>query len=102
MSSRKKAQKTQEIKPTHELLLCCARTRASERVIARLRELAGSDVDWEYLFLIARRHSVVPLLYLQLDQHASDLAPSDKLRELRQHYVENSARNTILTAELCR
>src|SRR5215217_5827254 len=86
----------------HELLLCCARTRASDRVVARLRELAASDVDWEYLFLLARRHSIVPLLYLQLDRHASDLVPAEKLRELKQHYFENSARNTILTAELCR
>ena len=86
----------------HELSLCCARTTASETVAARLRELAANDVDWEYLFLLARRHSVVPLLYLQLEQHASDLVPSEKLRELKQHYFENSARNTILTAELCR
>ena len=83
----------------HELLLCCARTTASE---AKVRELAATNVDWEYLFLLARRHSVLPLLYLQLERHASDLVPAEKLRELKQHYFENSARNTILTAELCR
>jgi hypothetical protein len=102
MSSHKKAQEAQKTEPVHELLLCCARTRASDRVVARVRELAAKDVDWEYLFLLARRHSVVPLLYLQLERHASDLVPAEKLRELKQHYFENSARNTILTAELCR
>jgi hypothetical protein len=71
-------------------------------VVARTRELAASEVDWEYLFLLARRHSVVPLLYLQLERHASDLVPREKLSELKKHYLENSARNTILTAELCR
>jgi len=85
-----------------ELLLCCARTRASERVVARVRELAASEVDWEYLFLLARRHSVAPLLYLQLEQHASDLVPGKTLLQLKKNYLENSARNTILTAELCR
>ena len=85
----------------HELLLCCARTRASDRVVARLRELAANDVDWEYLFLLARRHSIVPLLYLHVGQHASDLVPAEKLHELKQQYFENSARNTVLTAELC-
>ena len=85
-----------------ELLLCCARTRASEHVVARMREIAASEVDWEYLFLLARRHSVVPLLYLQLERHASDLVPQEKLAQLKKHYLENSARNTILTAELCR
>ena len=85
-----------------ELLLCCARTRASEGVVARMRELAATEVDWEYLFLLARRHSVVPLLYLQLERHASDLVLAEKLSQLKKHFLENSARNTILTAELCR
>lgn len=83
-------------------MLCCARTRASDGVVARLREVAASEIDWEYLFLLARRHSVVPLLYLQLDRHASDLVPADKLAQLKKQYLENSARNTILTAELVR
>lgn len=84
-----------------ELLLCCARTRVAPHVAARLRELAAKDIDWEYLFLLARRHSVVPLLYLQLYQHASDLVPHEHLEKLKQHYFENVARNTVLTAELC-
>ena len=86
----------------HELLLCCARTNASDRVAARLRELAATKIDWEYLFLLARRHSIVPLLYRQLDRHASDLVPAEFLTQLKKHYLENVARNTILTAELCR
>src|SRR5215211_4368567 len=86
----------------NDLLLCCARTRASEGVVARMRELAATEIDWEYLFLLARRHSLVPLLYLQLERHASDLVPHERLAQLKKHYLENSARNTILTAELCR
>jgi putative nucleotidyltransferase-like protein len=70
-----------------ELLLCYARTSAGE-------------VDWEFFFLLARRHSVVPLVYVQLE--ASDLVPLPVLAKFKQHYLENSARNTILTAELCR
>jgi Uncharacterised nucleotidyltransferase len=89
-------------RPEHELLLCCARTAAASHVVTRLQELAASDIDWEYLFLLARRHSVVPLLYLQLDRHASDLVPHEHLSNLKKHYLENSARNTVLTAELCR
>ena len=82
-----------------ELLLCCARTAAES---ARVRELAAADVDWEYLFQLARRHAVVPLVYTQLAQHAPDLVPAEHLARLKQHYLENSARNTVLTAELCR
>ncbi|MEN3329868.1 MAG: hypothetical protein V7638_4675 [Acidobacteriota bacterium] len=72
-----------------ELLLCCARTSAG-------------DVDWEYVFQLARRHSIVPLVYVQLQQHASDHIPPQFLSKLKKHYFENSARNTLLTAELCR
>ena len=86
----------------HELLLCCSRTTASDRVVSRIRDLAASEIDWTYAYEIARRHSVVPLLYLQLDRHASDLVPATTLGELKRHHFENSARNTILTAELGR
>lgn len=81
-----------------ELLLCCARTS----VAARLRELAAGEVDWGYLFQLARRHSILPLVYVQLQQHASDLVPQQFLNKLKKHYFENSARNTLLTTELCR
>jgi hypothetical protein len=80
------------------LLLCCARTTAAPR----LREIAAGEVDWDYLFQLARRHSIVPLVYLQLERHASDLVPQQFLNKLKKHYFENSARNTLLTAELCR
>ncbi|HJP94410.1 MAG TPA: nucleotidyltransferase family protein [Pyrinomonadaceae bacterium] len=99
MSSRKKAQ---NIQAEHELLLCCARTNAASEVVTRLRELAAAQIDWEYLFLLARRHAVVPLIYLQLEHHAPDLVPDECLQKLKQNYLENSARNTVLTAELCR
>jgi hypothetical protein len=82
----------------HQLLLACARTVASPHV----RELAAAGLDWDYLFQLARRHAVVPLLYTRLAQQAPDLVPPEHLAHLKKHYLENSARNTILTAELCR
>ena len=111
MQSRKDAQENLERRRSSfaplrlcedELLLCCARTTAAPHVVSRLRELTVQNVDWEYLFLLARRHAVVPLLYLQLDQHASDLVPHEHLQKLKQHYLDNVARNTVLTDELCR
>src|SRR5690348_18065815 len=81
-----------------ELLLSCARTTASDR----LRELAATEIDWEYFFQLARRHSVVPLVYQQLERNASDLTPPNVLANFKKHYLENAARNAVLTAELCR
>ena len=80
------------------LLLCCARTTAAPR----LRECAALDIDWDYFFQLARRHAIVPLVYVQLERHAADLVPQPILAKLKKHYFENSARNTVLTAELCR
>jgi hypothetical protein len=76
-------------KSAANLLVCCARTSAGE-------------VDWEYVFQLARRHSIVPLVYVQLERHACDLVPEHVLAKFKKHYVDNSARNTLLTAELCR
>lgn len=89
-------------RPENELLLCCARTEASPVTAKRIRALAVSDVDWNYLVRVARRHSITPLLYRQLERHASELVPSSFRAQLKLQYQENSARNTILTAELCR
>ena len=79
-----------------ELLLCCARTNGPrERIRAIVRE---TQIDWNYFFLLARRHAVVPLVYRQL----KDVVSPEYLQTFKQHYRENSARNVILTAELCR
>ena len=88
-------------RPENELLLCCARTEASE-FSARIRALAASDVDWNYLALLAKRHSITPLLFRQLERHASPLVPADDFSKLKLQYQENAARNIVLTDELCR
>ena len=77
-----------------ELLLYCARTKPAPRI----REVALENIDWDYLFVLARRHAVVPLVYCQL----KNLVPPEHLQTFKQNYQENSARNIVLTAELCR
>lgn len=79
----------------HQLLLACARTNASP---ARIRSLTSQQIDWDYFFLLARRHAVVPLVYGQLKDHVSP----EHLQQFKKHSLENSARNIVLTAELCR
>src|SRR5690348_18187962 len=85
-----------------ELLLCCARTKASPETLTRIRELTTYDLDWDYLFNLARRHALIPLLYVNLAREGADLIPSSFLAKLKTQYQENYARNIILTDELCR
>ena len=68
----------------------------------RIRELAAESIDWNYLFVFARRHGVLPLFYSRLQQSAADVIPPDQLQQLRKYFQENSARNVLLTAELRR
>ncbi len=70
-----------------ELLLSCARTKPAQQIRVE-------NIDWNYFFLVARRHAVVPLVYRQLKH----LAPP----AFKQYYQENAARNIVLTNELCR
>lgn len=90
-------------RPENELLLCCARTKASPQVAARLRELAGErKVNWDYLFQLARRHALIPLLYSHLSRENTNSIPPSFLAKLKTQYQANYARNIILTDELCR
>ncbi|MFN2533576.1 MAG: nucleotidyltransferase family protein, partial [Pyrinomonadaceae bacterium] len=65
-------------------------------------QLAAFDLDWKYLLSLAGRHALVPLLYNQLQQHASELVPPGTMRELKHYYQENAARNILLASELVR
>jgi hypothetical protein len=85
----------------NELLLCCARTEAPSDRAARISALATADVDWNYFALLAKRHSIIPLLYRQLERHASGSVPSTYLAKLKLEYQQNAARNIILSEELC-
>src|SRR5688572_27528583 len=82
-------------KAIDELLLACARTNASPE---RIRSLTETRIDWNYFFLLAQRHAVVPLVYRQL----KEIVPQTDLALFKKHYQENAARNVVLTAELCR
>jgi Uncharacterised nucleotidyltransferase len=85
-----------------ELLLCCVRPDVDSETHDRIRALVTGQIDWECLFFLARRHAVLPLLYVQLHQTAADVVPHEQLERLQKTFQENSARNVVLTAELAR
>ena len=87
-------------RPEHELLLCCTRTRCAQEVAQRLRTLAAQSIDWNYLFQLARRHSILPIVFRQLQTHAADLVPDEQLVKFKNSYQENVARNLLLSSEL--
>src|SRR6185503_3644633 len=86
-------------RPENEGLLLCARSNLAPAEVARLRALAGGDLDWDYFYKLARRHSLVPLVSSRLEQ-VKDAVPPDVLQHFRKDYQENAARNLIFADEL--
>jgi len=86
----------------HELLVRCLTPERTAENAERIRDLVLQKLDWEYLFVFARRHSVVSLLYSRLQETASNSVPPDEFKRLQKYFQENAARNVLLSAELCR
>jgi hypothetical protein len=87
-----------------ELILLCSRAKVDAETSARIEAITSrpEGVDWDYVYQLARRHSVVPLIYSQLSTAAAANVPPDQLARLKENYQDNVARNLLLTAELCR
>ena len=60
---------------------------------------ADSELDWDYFYQLARRHSLVPIVYRQLEALKNDI-PAEVFRRFRKDYQENAARNLIFLDEL--
>jgi hypothetical protein len=85
-------------RPEQELLLCCARVSVGGELKERIARLAARGLDWDYLYRLAERHAVLPLLYWQLNPNAE--VPAAPLERLRSKFRDNAARNLYLTGEL--
>jgi hypothetical protein len=86
----------------HDLLLSAISPDRTPDNDDRIRFYAAKPLDWDFLFVFARRHGVLQLLYFHLQQCAADLIPSDQLQRFQRYFQEDSARNVLLTAELRR
>jgi hypothetical protein len=74
-------------RPEHEVLFCIARRATAE---TELRALLRLVTDWDYLFLAANNHGLVPLLHKHLHPTGTDLVPIDVLSRLKRQSVSNS------------
>jgi len=82
-----------------EMLLLCARSALNPREAERLQTLAAGVIDWELLFLLARKHRVLPLLERHLETACPGKAPRAWSDRLRSRTAENARRNDLLAAE---
>ena len=85
--------------PEVEIMLLCAQPVRTDVDADRMRELAAAAFNWQLLFQLSRRHSLLPLAYQRL-QPVYESIPVDVLQKLRLAYQENVARNLIFADEL--
>jgi len=89
-----------EFSPEAQALLLCARPRLEAEPAERLRGLARSGLDWEWLILTARVHRVIPLLHANLLKAGANDIPPAVLASLQTECLEIAQRNLLLTGEL--
>ena len=85
-----------------EILLCVARRVMDDKVNARLRALAQTQVNWVTVCQEAFAHGLQPLLYYHLNAGCSDIVPAAVLAKLKNEFIANSQCNLYLMRELIR
>jgi hypothetical protein len=84
-----------------KLILLCSRVTADADSSSRIVGITSvNELDWDYVYQLARRHSVLPLIYKQLSSIPQAKVPADQLARLKENCRNNAARNLLLTAEL--
>ena len=83
-----------------QLLVCCARTRATAENARSIREIAAQPLDWDYLLAEAEANSITPLLERHLTAIAPDSPPLAAREQLKNTSRANTVRCLYLTAEL--
>ena len=58
-------------------------------------------LDWHRFLALAWRHSLMPLVYSHLLNSFAELVPPAHLQKVREDFQHNTARNLLLSTELC-
>jgi hypothetical protein len=86
--------------PETRLLVCCARTRLPPAVVATVRLLAASRLDWDAVIRGADRNAIVPLVYRHLGTIVADAVPPGPMTRLSEASRSNTLRCLNLTSAL--
>lgn len=84
----------------NQLLLLCIQKRVKPEIIADIRFLLNTDIDWDYLIHKAYKHKVLVILYWQIQHISPDLVPPKIIETMKNHFHENAHKNLLFTSEL--
>ena len=91
----------QTVSAEYHLLQLIARAELPPERIAAFRERA-EEVKWETVLELAAYHRLVPLLYVHIRDHASDLAPEGVQALLRDAAMSRTVQVLFLSSEMGR
>ena len=89
-----------DLRPEHELLLCCARTTLHGEKAERMGGLLRTEMDWTYLYNLGSRHGLAPLLYRNLKSVCPEKVPEPVMDHLRNHFLVIAGYNVLRAQEL--
>lgn len=82
------------------LLLSCACSKLDNQARREIDFILDNDLDWEHILNMAKRHRLMPLLYINLNAVSPSKVPVDVLKDLKTNFHHNARRNLLLTGEL--
>ena len=71
-----------------------------KKTAGRIKVLLSEDIDWEYTLQKSQEHSVMPLLYYNLNTTFREKVPESALKKLNKYFHANTGWNLLLTGEL--
>jgi hypothetical protein len=83
-----------------QLLILCASANVDSVRRERIEQLLEEGPDWTRFVNLARRNSVLPLVWHHLKNARPDLVPTPIRNSLADYYKKNAARNILLAGEL--
>lgn len=88
------------MRPEAELVLLCSRMDLSESQIERVSRLMGEEFDSDYVFSLAYRNGVLPLVVRNLLEKFPSQMPADAAATAEQIYRQHTLRNLSMTRKL--
>jgi hypothetical protein len=82
------------------LMIACAQTNPGPQAVSDVAEILRGSLDWDYIFRIANRNAVLPLISRNLLHRWKDSLPQDVRDTFSSGHQQQIQRNMVATARL--
>lgn len=83
-----------------QLLIGCSVTSLTTQQIERLSDILRQPLDWNYIFKVAAKNAVTPLVSWNLLRHFNHLLPEEIKTAMDEVFQEHTRHNMFLTGKL--